>query len=393
MKRFFLLILLALLAFPLCGNAQPSFSPTADSASNSLFFDLDAVGFLRDAEFFLPEAKGYTASGFRLAPTLSYSYSSKLKFQAGALLTGVAGTQGLWKVEPIVSFYYRPWRPLTLIMGTLQGSLNHHLDEPMYDRERWFYDYKEDGLQLLLNTRPLQWDLWLNWEEFLEPWTPHQERFVLGSYSNVNLISTERISSDQPALSRGTNVSIPIYFTGAHRGGQFSSLDTCIETLFNYGAALRIARSRHAARNSQTVSVELPAYFFNNMSPQNERYTPFTAGYALYPQAKLQLAFAQRECSLKAGYYRAHNYISSRGSYLFQSVSWFDSQFTQPDRHMLTATLEYRNRIDPRSALSADAEFYYDLDLHQLDFAFGLSLQFAAHKKLNATHPACSKAF
>jgi hypothetical protein len=67
-------------------------------------------------------------------------------------------------------------------------------------------------------------DTWLHWEDLLEPWQPKQERFSLGS-SHLLILGE--------GLCHGRmTVSLPLSFLGSHRGGQFSSLDTCIQSLF-----------------------------------------------------------------------------------------------------------------------------------------------------------------
>ena len=349
-----------------CAQQQNSDKVVAiDSISSKhLFLDIDANAFLRDAEYFLPYTKGYTVAGYRLSPTLRYHINDRAAIRGGAMMTSVADVDGRFQVRPILSFDYQACKWMRLVMGTIYGSTNHLLGEPMYDRERWYYDYKEDGLQILTKTVHWESDTWLNWEQFLEPWTAEQERFTLGSRHEFQLLKT-----------RNSNyLMLPLSFVGSHRGGQFSSLDTCIETLFNESLALRWETR---CLDGSFIAIEAPFYFYQNMSPEGERFTPFTNGWGLHPNLQIQdndffrAKNSHNNLYLQLGYWYGDGYISPRGSYLFQSVSWHNPEFAQKIRHLCTADIafehEYKDFI-----LNLNAQFYYDPDHKALDLAFGV---------------------
>lgn len=339
--------------------STPLFASATDTVTGALSCDIDATTFFRDAEFFMPFTKGYTASGFRLAPALRYNINDKASIRGGVLFTGIAGSTGLWKVEPIVTLRYQPTQWLRLTMGTIDGNLCHHLDEPLYNRERWVYDYKEDGLQIQTHTRHWESDTWLDWEHFLEPWTPDQEQFTLGTRQQF------RFHGDN------WSVQLPFSFLGTHRGGQFSTLDTCIETLFNGSAGLGCGY-----RNDRfALDLTLPAYFYKKATSAPETHLPFDQGWGIYPQLSGTLTLPQFSIHLVCGYWYGHHFISSRGSHLFQSTSWFDPNFCQAERHLATFDISishcYR-QLD----FAIDAQFYYDPDHRKLDLAVGIAMRF-----------------
>lgn len=338
---------------------------TIDSVSAQHFYlDIDANAYLRDAEYFLPYTKGYTIAGFRISPTLRYHINDRVAIRGGAMMTSVADVDGRFQIRPILSFDYQACSWLRMVMGTLYGSNNHHLGEPLYDRERWFYDYKEDGLQILTKTAHWESDTWLNWEQFLEPWTAEQERFTLGTRHNLQLLETHNSNYLMMTAS----------FVGSHRGGQFSTLDTCIETLFNENVGLRWETR---CLDGSFIALNAPVYFFQNMSPEGERYTPFTNGWGVHPNLQIQdnNLFASKKSQsklyLQLGYWYGDSYISPRGSYLFQSVSWHNPDFSQKIRHLFTSDIafehEYKDFI-----LNLNAQFYYDPDHKSLDLAIGV---------------------
>ncbi len=340
---------------------------------NSWRIGVDVTTFLRDAAFSLPYTRGYTATGFFLSPYAKRLIGPDAQLTLGANLAGAAGSGGFHSWQPLVRLEYEPVNNVRLVMGTLYGGLSHGLYEPMFDRERYIYAHNEEGIQLLANAwlggMPFTSDTWLHWEELLEPWQMTQERFTLGS-SNV----MEVWNSDKAVLS------IPFSFLGTHRGGQFTALDTCIQSLFNESVGLRFD-CRIGDRTALTA--DLPAFFYQDISPT--KCLAYGNGWGLWPQIGLDHRFRHRnkdshgnwQMLAQAGYWHGHQFIAPRGSYLFQSVSWHRADFAEPDRDMLTAKLELQNCYNRYFSLGIDAEFYYDLSHRGLDFVFGLYMRYA----------------
>ena len=126
-------------------------------------------------------AKGFTITGFRLAPTLNYGINHRSRLRAGMDLTLFAGMDSLYSVRPILSLIYMPTRWLLITAGTINGGYHHDLGLPAYDPARWITNPVENGLQIETDTRLWNSDTWLDWEHYLKPWTPDQERFTMGS--------------------------------------------------------------------------------------------------------------------------------------------------------------------------------------------------------------------
>ncbi len=328
--------------------------PDRSYEGSLLSMDLQALQFTRDAEYFLPENKGYTAVGYFVEPTVKLRVRGIQDFniEAGAQLLGIAGDDHQIRINPIVRIEYQAQEWLKMIGGTIYGNVNHGLYEPMYDYDRFFYNNQEDGLQILINK---DWehirftsDTWLNWENFLEPGEAEQEKFTIGS-SNRILLGKEGHKTFQ----------IPIDIMGTHRGGQFSALqDTCLETLFNVATGMDWAMTNHW-RASALV------FGFKNNS--NEICTKYKSGYGLYPM----LTYYDHNYGLTLGYWYGNGYIGARGNYLFMSVSKYDENFAQKERNMITGRWFYEHGI-----FGCEAQAYYDIDEGKTDFAFGIYLKF-----------------
>lgn len=328
--------------------------PYNDIEGNRFALKLNALQFTRDAEYFLPETKGYTAVGFFVTPTLRYrtNLAGPISIEAGAQLLGIAGDDHQLHAKPVFRIEYMPNDWLHLIGGTIYGNLNHGLYEPMYDFDRFFYNNQEDGLQIKINK---DWDhfrftsdTWLNWENFLEPGEAEQEKFTIGS-SNRFLLGSKTKKC----------VQIPLDIIGTHRGGQFTALqDTSLETLFNVCTGVDWAI---------TNSFRVTALVFGYKNNSNEVYTPYKDGYGIYPMA----TFYHSNFSITGGYWYGNGFIGARGSHLFMSVSKYDPLFTQKERSMLTGKWNYQHGI-----FGMEAQAYYDLKESKCDFSFGIYLKF-----------------
>ena len=353
---------------------------------NSWLIGVDAATFLRDAEFSLPYTRGYTATGFFVTPYAKHLIGRDAQMTFGVHLAGVAGSDGIRQWKPLVRLEYMPHRNVRIVMGSLYGTLTHGLFEPMLDRERYIYDHYEEGMQILAQIPIAGWlglttDTWLHWEELLEPWQMTQERFTLGSSNELLLWGWARNTQ------QGVVLSMPFSFLGTHRGGQFSALDTCIESLFNENVGLRLNVS--LARKS-AVAVDLPMFFYQDISPR--KCQSYDKGWGLWPQVSCDFPLSscrsidpledrphwrgEWKMLLQAGYWYGNQFIAPRGSYLFQSVSCHKKDFVAPERKMLTAKVGLENQYTDAFSLGLDAEFYYDLHERATDIAFGIYLRY-----------------
>ena len=338
---------------------------------------IDVTTFFRDAEFFLPYTKGYTATGFFLNPYVKRTIGVHAQLTLGLHLAGVAGYEGIRKWQPLVRLDYQPHPNWRLVMGSLYGALTHGLFEPMLDRERYIYDHQEEGVQILgklaFVPTQLKTDTWVHWEELLEPWQPTQERFTLGSNNDFRLLDFAIGESE-------FGVSVPFSFLGSHRGGQFTSLDTCIQTLFNENVGMRLYWSK---QNKRSLRLDMPFFFYQDMSPT--KCMAYDNGWGVWPQLSWNYTlpnrtprsrwFGEWQMQLQTGYWYGHQFIAPRGSYLFQSISWHDALFAVQEREMLTAKAALENHYGSLS-LGLDAEFYYDLREKGLDMAVGLYMRY-----------------
>lgn len=342
----------------------------SEEKSHNLYLGINSNVFIRNAEYFLPYTKGYTAFGFYLDPTLAYHINGKSSVSAGVHLMGIAGHDGMRDVQPIFRIEYQPKEWITIVGGSLYGNLNHKLYEPMYDFDRYFYAFDEKGLQILTDTKFWDADLWCNWETFIEPGDDFQERFTFGWVNRFFAIG-DKNGSDAFELS------VPLHLLATHRGGQFTSLqDTCIETLAN--AMIGLTNSLNTPdKIIKKSTLDLSLFGFKNNSNKEHIHTHFEKGWGVYPNLTLQT----KAWKLQTGYWKAHQFVGPRGSYLFQSIAYFDEAFERADRNMITAKLFYEHRYEGLG-VGVEAQAYHDLDEESTDFSFGVYLRFEDQFKL-----------
>lgn len=344
----------------------------------TLMFNPNVTTFVRDAEYFLPYTKGYSALGFFLKPTFTYIHDERLSASAGLHLLGIAGDhKRLREVSPIVRIEYRPVKGIRIVGGTLSDErIGHGLYQPMYDYDRLFYANKEDGLQVFAYTKHWWSEMWCNWEDFIVVDSPWQEKFTFGWVNELKFDNREH----------NRTFRIPIHLMMNHRGGQIDAVqDTCIETLANVAAGLEYnKRFNHGG-----MGAKLPFFGFSNRSNEQHIHTHFKKGWGIYPQLFFDRVWTKSTSSVEngyevikiqhehvvygnIGYWYGDGFVSGRGSYLFQSRSYFDDAFERRYRHMLTAEAVYGLNGVLRTRFQA----YYDLDERSVDYAVTLALMF-----------------
>ena len=358
----------------------------------TLLFNPNVTTFVRDAEYFLPYTKGYSALGFFLKPTFTYNHDERLSVSAGLHLLGIAGDhKRLREVSPIVRIEYRPVKGIRIVGGTLSDEcIGHGLYQPMYDYDRLFYANKEDGLQVFAYTKHWQSEMWCNWEDFIVVDSPWQEKFTFGW---VNTIATSFKPDNYKDVRHW--IGIPIHLMMNHRGGQIDAVqDTCIETLANVATGLIYSIN---TPKSGSFRVDLPVFGFSNRSDGQHIHTHFKKGWGIYPQLVYSKCwFSSRELSkgeidytvhekrryldANIGYWYGDGFISGRGSYLFQSRSYFDDSFERRYRHMLTAEAAY----DLNDVMLFRFQAYYDLDESSVDYAATFALRFDRSFKVHS---------
>jgi len=229
MNKLRLYLILSLLLISRLVNSQTdnslyyTFKNISDSDYNKLHLSIENCNFLKNNEYFNNFSDGYTLIGYYLKPELEYYPGTKSRITAGIHLLKYSGINKYSQYIPTFSFTHQFSNSYTIIFGTLKGTLNHKLVEPVYKFERYFENNVENGLQFLINTKYFDADIWSDWNKFIFKGETSQEEFVFGLSSQLKLTQAES----------EIEVSIPIQFIGKHKGGQINISDEKVQTLLN----------------------------------------------------------------------------------------------------------------------------------------------------------------
>jgi hypothetical protein len=103
--------------------------------SGKLYLGLNLLGFGKNNEYFDTTVEGYTLMGYQVNPYLSYHVAPNVRLDAGVYAQKDFGNEEYSEVKPTLSLKITNGN-LGFVFGTLEGSLNHRLIEPLYDFER-----------------------------------------------------------------------------------------------------------------------------------------------------------------------------------------------------------------------------------------------------------------
>lgn len=325
---------------------QPQVRPRQ---KNELRLKVDALAFFRDNEYNSKDVmKGYTLPGVWLMPTLSYQPLKNLRIEAGAYMlhywgantypnanytrlaqAEAAHTTKAFHCTPVFRANLQVNKQVNVVLGTLYGKSAHHLAEPLYDAEMNLTADPEAGLQVLWKNSWLDFDSWVNWQDFIYQNDDKQERFAFG-------LSTRFKPSRKKARAQWY---LPVQLLMQHTGGEInpSAPDREIKTWLNAAAGAGI-RVPLATRTPVTLGGEVVATYF---SQQKGTALPFDNGYGVMAKAQAQVW----HFALTAGYWQAHQFISVWGSPLFGSVSQTTNGVTFDTPRMAFARLSYAQSL------------------------------------------------
>ena len=333
-------------------------APFDTTKANQLIFELDNHNFFKNNEYFGVSAEGYTLLGYLLEPSLTYYAGKRLQLKAGVSALKYHGKETFAEVVPVLSARLKLLPEFEMIMGSLQGNVQHQLSEPLYDTE-WLYTKPvENGLQFLYEGKKLWADVWLNWEQFIQVGDTFPEILTFGLSTCSQLLKS----------GNGWNLTAPVQMLVRHTGGQIDEGDVPMQTTVN--ASLGVETSKQTGGFLNTLTWFGSWLGYSDVTDSNA--LGINKGHALYTGLKSE----GRKGLALLGYWDAHNFIAPKGSPLFQSVSAYDQTVVIPNRQLITGKLAYYKTFQKNIRLSVMVEGYYDLPNAQFDYAYGLHLAF-----------------
>ncbi len=337
------------------------------SLTNEVHFNFYNLNFVRNYEYSNDFHDGYTLYGTQLQPQIVYYAHPNLAITAGAYIRKDFGNSGIYDAKPLFSLRYHK-KDLTLIFGSLEGSIQHKYIEPIYDFERTLTNPIEYGTQFLIDKKKFSLDAWIAWQKMIYKGDPAKEEIIGG-------VSTETTLAE----NNDWKLSFPAQFMVFHQGGQIDVLkDIPISTLFNGAAGLKLHKT--IGQNIKQVYTDNYIAVYKDFSPEKRR--AYQGGFGLWLNAGVESKWG----SLVASYWQGNNFISIKGMPLYESVSdnLYNAGFKQNSRKIVALRYAYQQELLPHLYLDVRFEPHIDLDHtdKQLQFNHSFFLTYKQDFKL-----------
>ena len=336
-----------------------------DSAScGELRLNFDALCFFRDNEYKGCLSKGYTLPGYRLQPTVSYQPLKNLRVEVGVSMLHYWGANkypnlnysdiATWKGDQTqTGFHLLPFfnvqlavsRNFNLILGNIYGGANHRLIEPLYNQENALSADPEMGVEMQWQTKPLDFDVWVNWESFIFDKDTHQEAFTFG-------LST-RFKANRP--ERRTHVYFPLQVVMQHRGGEINPDAEQRQGKTWMNAAAGVGVTIHTDNSILTrLNAEADVAYYRQMTGA---LLPFDNGKGVYLKAEADI---WRFC-LRGAYWDSSKFISIFGNPLYGSVGIHNRDFQMQRNRTVCAQLSYAQELGKGFSWGVQADVFNTL--------------------------------
>jgi len=360
--RFSLLLLLAsrlLLSLHSQEVNQSYYSAdSASSLSKGVSLKILNNNFLRNNEYFNPYTEGMTYFGSVFQPEITYAFNSQLSFSAGGYFRYFYGTDKLNKSIPVFRVQYRPFKGADIILGQLFGQLDHALIEPIYGTDNYFSRNPEYGMQVRMNLHRFRSDTWISWDRFILPGDPFKEEISGGICSKYFLTEPECSNI----------VSVNLQGVVHHFGGQVDYSGAPLETRFNIAPGIEYS---HTLRKTKPLHLLFGGYIIQSADRSSVVTIPYRYGYAAYTYGMIDY----RKIKLAVSYFHGEYYFSPLGDPLFQSYSTLKDWYYSDTRNLINAKLLFDHKIHRDVHLGLRFESYYDVDIPNLDFSYGINLR------------------
>jgi hypothetical protein len=345
--------------------------PVKPDQTGELQLGLNVLGYQKNNEYFNDIAEGYTLFGYHLNPRLIYHASPTVRLDVGVQVQKDFGTKKYSLVQPTFTLRYEE-NGKALLLGTLEGHLNHGYIEPLYDFERVITNRLENGLQFLLNKPGAKVDVWIDWQRYLRRLDPFQEEVAGGVSSEITLYRTPvSLGFEENTPETETYIGLPLQFTAQHRGGQIDDTNLPLVTLANAAAGL-VLRKTYGRKVLKALHFQPYVVGWKDFS--NEKNRAFQQGGGLYLNAGIDTKYQ----NVMLSYWRGNGYYSELGGKLFPSVSsnFKTADYTQKNRQLLILRFMHDIKLMDGLDLTLRLEPYYDLDHPKLEFSNSLYLNF-----------------
>ncbi len=294
--------------------------------SQQLSFNLYNLNYINNTEWFGNIPLSGTLFGYELIPEIEYQISPKLIIKGGIYLQKEFGRPHYTSVDPTFTVKYKA-KHSSFIIGTLEGNINHGYIEPIYDYKILINERLENGFQFKVDTKPYTHDFFINWRRAIHPGDDFKEQFDIGYAARLNIINNKKF-----------NLALPLQMLYSHKGGQYDSLHTPLQSIVNsaFGPSITFKIDHRLLKR-----IVFENYYVNYKDISGQKLQPFKEGNAFLSH----LLFDFKNVGIDLRYWNGEGYIAPRGMALFQSVSEKYPGLVEKHRELLIASFIYDKEI------------------------------------------------
>ena len=325
--------------------------------SQKLSFSFDNVNYLYNTEYFTNIPLSGTLFGYQLVPEFRFQPNQRLVLKGGIYLQKEFGRPGYTTIEPTFSIKYLA-KHCSLLLGTLEGNLNHGFIEPIYDYQSFIQHRNENGLQFKVLTKPYWQDLFINWTRAIHPGDNFKEEFDIGLSSRLNVINNRKLE-----------FGVPFQLLYSHKGGQFDTSGTPLTSLFNFAIGGSFT-FKFEHQFLQKIVADNYWVYYKDISFTKRQ--PFDSGTAFLSH----LLFNFKWFDVDFRYWRGNSFIGPKGGGLFQSVSQYIPGYSEKIRKLLMMSLIYDREILKNVYFDARFSPYYDYGNVATEYSYEVYLRY-----------------
>jgi hypothetical protein len=274
--------------------------PFSPQKTGNIFLSFDNLNFFKNNEYKSNYVDGYTLTGTWIRPKLLFYPDKKFRFELGAQVLAYNGKDD-YKVYPWFAAVYKPYKQITFRMGNLNQDQNHGLPEPIFDCEHFFNERPESGIQVKIEEKKWNVDLWIDWQKMIFKGDPYKERFVFGTAGGVTLLQNEK-----------RKLQIPIVFNGVHEGGEIDNAPGEVKTHIVVSEGLKY---EYNTGGSLVKSGRLEFSFLQSTYPLHETALPGKSGIGIFIQTAMNTDYG----TFGSGYWQGNRFFTPLGMPLYQN--------------------------------------------------------------------------
>lgn len=354
MKKILYFICFLLLGDLSQAQLNNSFLYTANSDSlidkNARFgYFVDNVNYIRNTEYHSIIEDGATWAGTQIWPQATYRYNNNIVFKAGVFIQKDFGNNNFRTLIPTYTLAYTK-NNLKVNFGTIDGSLDHNLIEPLYAMENFIDKRIENGLQVKGNNKRLKYDVWIDWEKMIYRNSTTPEKFTTGVSSALKLVDKSNFK-----------LSLPFQALLSHQGGEiYSEPHTNIKTQLNLAYGLHFTKT---IPQGVIDKIDFQGYltFYEDMAPS--KADSFFDGTGQY----FALTLSKKNFGVMLNYWDAHQFISPIGEPLYLSKSRVNDEIYIQYRKMAMLRFLYEVKVWPNFTIVGRLNNIYNFSEKQFD--------------------------